>query len=145
MPITILVVEDFFKWQEEIRKILEFQCDLNVVATAACGLEAIQRAQELKPNIILMDVNLPDMNGFEVLRHIHESSPVSKVLFLSEERGLEFIKAAFKVGGSGYILKSDSQTDLLTGIRAILRGEQFISRSLADWRNVSNDEGQESI
>ena len=140
MSITILVVEDFLPWQGVIKAILGSQNDLNIIATASGGLEAIQKAQELKPDLILMDVSLPGMSGFEVARQIRIISPVFKILFLSERRGSDFIKAAFEVGGSGYVLKSDARADLLIGIRVILRGRQFVSRSLIDRSNATNGE-----
>ena len=109
--------------------------DLKVIATAIDGFEAIQKAIELQPDVILMDVSLPGMNGREATRHIRILCPASKILFLSEHRGSKLIEVAFPVGGFGYILKSDSHADLLIGIRAVLRGQRFVSRSLTDLLN----------
>ena len=78
-----------------------------------------------------MDISLPKMNGFETTRHIRLLSPASRILFLSERGGSDFIEAAFQAGGLGYVLKSDANADLIRGIRAVLlRGEQVVSHSL---------------
>ena len=133
MPATqILVVDDFLPWQCFIQQMFESETDLKIIATAADGLEAIQKATELQPDVILMDVSLPKLNGFEATRHIRMLSPASLILFLSEHRGPDLIEAAFKAGAWGYVLKADSNSDLFTGIRAILRGQQFVSHSLKD-------------
>jgi DNA-binding NarL/FixJ family response regulator len=110
------------------------EADLKIIATATDGLEAVQKATELQPDVILMDLSLPRMNGFEATRQIRTASPASKILFLSNQRDFDLIEAAFQVGGLGYVLKSDSSFDLVTGIRVILRGQQFVSRSVKDWR-----------
>jgi DNA-binding NarL/FixJ family response regulator len=101
---------------------------------AGDGLEAVQKAKEVQPGLILMDVTLPEMNGIEATRLIHILCPGSKVLFLSEHRDSAVIQTAFDVGASGYVLKSDSSADLIPGIRSVLLGQQFVSRSLAEWR-----------
>jgi len=112
----------------------ESEPDLRIITVASDGLEAVQKAKELQPGVILMDVSLPGMNGFEATRQIRIFSPSSKILFLSEHRGPDVIQAAFDVGASGYVLKSDSYLDLVPGVRAVLHNQQFVSQSLADWR-----------
>ena len=134
MPVTqILVVDDFLPWQQFVRGMLESELDLKIIATATNGSEAVQKATDLQPDIILMDVHLPVMNGLEAARLIRLRLPASRILFLSEHRGSDLIQAAFEAGGLGYVWKSDSYGDLLTGIRLVLRGERFVSRGLIDW------------
>jgi DNA-binding NarL/FixJ family response regulator len=128
--IQILVVDDFLPWHCLVQKTLESETDLKIRAIATDGLEAVQKATELRPDVILMDISLPKMNGFEATRHIRLLSSASRILFLSEHRGFDLIEAAFQSGGLGYVLKSDAGSDLLTGIRAVLRGQLFVSRSL---------------
>ena len=130
----ILVVDHFLPWQRFVSLMLESAPDLKIISVASDGLEAVQKAQELQPGVILMDVSLPEMNGFEATRQIRIFSPGSKILFLSEHRGSDLIQAAFDVGASGYVLKSDSYVDLVPGIRAVLHNEPFVSQSLTDWR-----------
>jgi DNA-binding NarL/FixJ family response regulator len=134
----ILVVDDFLPWQCFVQRMFESEMDLKIIATAADGREAVQKATELQPDVILMDVSLPKLNGFEATRNIRMLSPASLILFLSEHCGPDIIEAAFQAGASGYVLKTDSALDLLTGIRAILCGRKFVSHSLKDWHNASN-------
>lgn len=135
MSVTkILVVDDFLPWQQIVQEMLQSEADLKIIATATDGLEAVQKATELQPDVILMDLSLPRMNGFEAARQIRAASPASKILFLSNNRDFGLVEGALQVGGSGYVLKSDSSLDLVTGIRVILRGQQFVSRSVKDWR-----------
>lgn len=133
----ILVVDDFLPWHHFVLQLLESEADLNVIYLAADGLEAVQKAQELQPDVVLMDVNLPGLNGLETARRIRVVCPLSKILFVSEQRSLEVIEAAFSLGASGYILKTDSYSNLIPGIRAAVRDQQFVSRSLKDWREGS--------
>jgi len=108
----------------------ESEADLKIIATATDGSEAIQKARELQPDVILMDISLPGLNGFEATRQIRRLSPASKILFLSEHSSTDLIEAALQVGGSGYVWKSNCRSHLLTAIRVILRDQQFVSRRL---------------
>ncbi|HEY2458884.1 MAG TPA: response regulator transcription factor [Candidatus Acidoferrum sp.] len=128
-------MDNFLPWHNFVLTRLESETDLRIVSIASDGLEAIQKAKELQPDMILMDVSLPGMNGFEATRQIRTLSPASKVLFLSEYRSSDLIQAAFEAGGRGYVLKSDSNSDLIPGIRAVLLDQQFVSRSLTHWRD----------
>jgi len=134
-PHTILIVDDFAPWRRAVQRMFESETDFKIIGAAPDGLDAVQKAAELHPDIILMDISLPGLNGFEATRQIRKASPASRILFLSEKRSPDFINVAFQVGGSGYVLKSDCPEDLLPGLRAILRGEQFMSRSLIDSRD----------
>jgi DNA-binding NarL/FixJ family response regulator len=135
MPATqILAVDDFLPWHHFVLELFASQHDLQISAVAFDGLEAVQKAQEIHFDLILMDLSLPGMNGIDATRQIRAHSPGTKVLFLSEHRDSDLIQAAFDVGACGYILKSDSNLDLIVGIRAVLSGQQFVSRSLTNWR-----------
>jgi DNA-binding NarL/FixJ family response regulator len=134
-PRTILIVDDFAPWRRAVQRMFESETDLKIIGAAPDGLEAVEKAAEMHPDIILMDISLPGLNGFEATRQIRKACPAARILFVSEKRSSDFIKVAFQVGGLGYVLKSDCPEDLLPGIRAILRGEQFMSRSLMDCRD----------
>lgn len=114
------------------RDMLEPETDFKVIAIANDGREAVEKASHSQPELILMDISLRQLNGFDAARHIRASSPTSKIVFLAERDGSDFIDAAFQAGALGYILKSDAHSDLLAGIRAVLRGQRFVSRSLKD-------------
>jgi len=129
----ILVVDDYLPWQAFLFEIFERETDLKIIAVAVDGFEAVRKAKELQPDLILMDASLPGMNGFEATRVIRTTSPRVKILFLSEHRGVDVIRSAFDAGSSGYVLKMDSNTDLILGVRTVLVGKQFVSRSLTEW------------
>jgi DNA-binding NarL/FixJ family response regulator len=128
--IRILAVDDYAPLQRFISEMFEREKDLKIVAMASGGWEAVQIAKALHPDVILMDVSLPEMNGIEATERVREVSPESRVLFLSEHMGRDVIAGAFAAGGMGYVLKSDLLHDLIPGVRAILRGERYLSRSL---------------
>ena len=93
-------------------------------------METLQRARELQPDLILLDVGLPSINGIEAGRRIHELSPKTKILFVSEHNSLDVALAALGNGARGYLVKSDAGTELLPALEAVLRGEVFMSTSL---------------
>jgi CheY-like chemotaxis protein len=100
---------------------------LSVICVASDGLEAVQKAEELQPDLILLDIGLPSLNGIEVARQIRKLSPKSKILFLSQESSAEMVQGALGTGAQGYVVKSDAGSELLEGVNAVLRGERFVS------------------
>lgn len=133
MSVTrILLVDDFVPWQHLVLRLLESETDLQIISTAVDGTEAIQKAEELQPDLILMDLCLPGMDGIEATRQIRIVSSGSKVLFLTDHSEPDIVQAAFDVGASGYVLKSDFSADLIPGVRAVLLGQKFVSRSLTN-------------
>jgi len=117
---------------------LQSEIDLRIISVATDGLEAVHKAKEARPDLILMDLSLPGMNGIEATRQIRILSPGSRILFLSEHADSNLIRAALDAGACGYILKSESVSDLILGIRAVLLGQLFVSRSLTNWRKNSD-------
>ena len=131
MSVTrILLVDDFVPWQHLVLWLLDSETDLQIISTAVDGTEAVQKGGDLQPDLILMDLSLPGMNGIEATRQIRIASPGSKVLFLADYCEPDIVQATFNAGASGYVLKSDFNADLIPGIRAVLLGQKFISRSL---------------
>ena len=98
-----------------------------MICEVSNGLEAIQKAQELKPDLILMDIGLPGLNGIEAARRIRTLTPNTKIIFLTQESSLEVMREAVILGASGYVLKSQAETDLLIAVDAILQGKQFFN------------------
>jgi len=130
--VRILVVDDFVPWQHLILRLLESETKLQIISTAVDGTEAVQKAEELQPDLILMDLGLPGINGIEATRQIAIVAPGSKVLFLTHHSEPDMIQAAFDAGASGYVFKSDFNADLIPGVRAALLGQKFVSRSLTN-------------
>lgn len=129
--LRVLVVDDYEPIRRFIAGKIQQQPQLRIVAEVADGMEAVQKAEELQPDLILMDVGLPTIDGIEATRRIQKVSPNSKILFVSENRSSDIAEEALRCGGLGYVLKSDAGTDLLPAIDAVVRGKRFISVTLA--------------
>jgi DNA-binding NarL/FixJ family response regulator len=100
------------------------------VGEAADGLEALQRADELQPDLVLLDIHLPKLNGIQVAIRIGHASPGVKVLFTSQSTDADLVNAALSKGAHGYLLKVDAGKELLPAIESVLRGERFASRGV---------------
>lgn len=127
---TTLIVEDFAPFRRYALLTLQQRADFQAVYQAEDGLEGVRRAQELRPDLILLDIGLPDLNGIEAARRIRKISPGSKIIFLTQESSAEIVQEAFNLGAQGYLLKSDMDRELLLAIDAILQGKQFVSSGL---------------
>ena len=125
--IRILVVDDYAPWRHFISSILRQKRGCRVVCEVSDGLEAVQKARELQPDVILLDISLPKLDGIEAARQIHKLAPNSRVLFLSNEDSLELVEEALNSGASGYIVKADAGSELVKGVRAVFRGNRFLS------------------
>src|SRR5271155_1327046 len=106
---------------------LAMKRELQVVGEASDGPEAVQKAAELKPDLILLDIGLPTLNGIEAARQIRKLVPECKIIFLSQESSSEIIEEAMNVGASGYVVKSMAGHDLLTAVESVLLGGTFVS------------------
>jgi DNA-binding NarL/FixJ family response regulator len=118
--VRVLVVDDFEKWRRYLcATIQEIPC-IQVVGEAADGLEAIQKAKNLRPDVILLDIGLPRLNGIEVARRLRRISPECKIIFFTENRFSDVREECFRVGGSACVIKSDSASELIAAINAVL-------------------------
>ena len=129
--IRVLVVDDYEPWYRFVSNTLKNQPELEVVQHASDGLEAVEQAEQLQPDLILLDIGLPTLNGIEAATRIREVSPTSKILFVSENRSVDIAEKALRTGAAGYVVKSDAGRELLAGIKAVLEGKRFVSASLA--------------
>ena len=127
----ILVVDDFEPWRRFVSTTLQKQLTLQLIGEAVDGLEAVQKAQQLQPDLILLDIGLPTLNGIEAARRIRELSPKSKILFVSENRSWDIVEESLRTGAGGYVVKSDASDELLPATKAVLAGKRFVSASLA--------------
>jgi len=139
----VLIVDDYQPWRNFASTTLQGQPEWQVVGEATDGLEAIQQARQLQPDLILLDIGLPMINGVEAARRIREVSPASKILFLSENRSPDIVEEALNTGAGGYVVKSDAAKELLCAVEAVLRGKVFVSFSLTG-RGSINPEGEHS-
>jgi len=126
-PVRVLVVEDFEPFRNLIRAILAEQPGLQIIAEVSDGLDAVQKAAELKPHLSILDIGLPFLNGFDAARLIRRLAPDSRILFVSQESSPAIVQEAMNLGASGYVLKTRLASDLLTAVDAVLRGKTFVS------------------
>ena len=129
-PVRILVVDDFEPARRSVCAILRTQKQLQVVGEAGDGIEAVQKAQELKPDLILLDIGLPKLNGIEAASRLCQLLPGVKILFVTQNNDPDIVRAALSNGAKGYLLKADAASDLLPAIEDVLRGEVFVSRNI---------------
>ena len=129
--IRVLLVDDYEPWCRFLRLTLLAHEEFQVIGQFTDGPEAIQNAKELQPDLILLDIGLPTLNGIEAARHIRKVSPKSKILFVSENRSPDVAEEALRTGARGYVIKSDAARELLPAIKTILAGKRFISATLA--------------
>jgi DNA-binding NarL/FixJ family response regulator len=132
-PVRILVVDDFESWRRFICSILEKDSELKVICEASDGLEAVQKAEELKPDLIVLDIGLPSLNGIEAARRIREIAPATKILFLSQEPSADVVRGAFSLGALGYVVKAHAGSALLPAVDAVLRGRQYVSSGVKEY------------
>jgi DNA-binding NarL/FixJ family response regulator len=128
--IRILITDDYADWRRQVRSLLQARPEWQVIAEASDGLEAVQKAQGVKPDLILLDIGLPKLNGIEAARRIQQLSPSSKIIFLSQNNDLEIVRAALSTGARGYVRKTDVKKELIPAMDAVLLGKQFVSSSL---------------
>jgi CheY-like chemotaxis protein len=127
----ILIVDDYEPWRRFATSALQNQPGLLIVGEAADGLRAVEQARELHPDLILLDISLPTLNGIEAARRIRQHSSNPRILFCSQNLSPAVAEKAFGIGAAGYVIKSDAASDLLPAVAAVLRGERFVSRHFA--------------
>jgi DNA-binding NarL/FixJ family response regulator len=127
----VLVVEDYEPFRRFVCSTLGTRPELQIVGEASDGLEAVQKAEELQPDLIVLDIGLPTLNGIEAARRIRRLSPESKILFISQESSADVVQEALALGALGYVVKTHAGSELLAAVEAVLEGKRFISASLA--------------
>ncbi|OLB29640.1 MAG: hypothetical protein AUH13_14875 [Acidobacteria bacterium 13_2_20CM_58_27] len=127
---SVLLVEDFGPFRAFVSTLLREKPDVQVVSEASDGLEAVRRARELHPDLILMDIGLPGLNGIEAARRIRELAPRSRIVFLTQEGSSEVVEEALSSGALGYFHKPRAANDLFPAVAAVLEGKQFVSNGL---------------
>ena len=131
MPLRrVLLVEDYETVREFICRELGQRPEFQVIGQAPDGLQAVRLAESLQPDLILMDLGLPKLNGLEAAMRIRALAPGAKILFVSQESSSDIVREALRLGGHGYVHKLRAKTDLLPAIDAVFAGKRFVSSSL---------------
>lgn len=129
--IRLLMVDDHEIVRAGLRMLLQTQPDIEIVAEASNGREAVARARELQPDVVLMDISLPDLDGFEATQQIKRALPQTAVLALTMHESDEYFFRMLQAGASGYVPKKAAPTDLVSAIRTVYEGGVFLYPSLA--------------
>ena len=137
-PTSVLVVEDYAPFRKFVRSTLGERADVQVICEVADGLEAVQKAEELKPDLILLDIGLPTLNGIEAARQIRKLAPESKIIFVSQESDADIVQEALSTGPECYVVKTSAKSDLSAVIEAVCEGRQFVSGLLVQYVTGAN-------
>ena len=130
LSIRILIADDFEGWRNQVRSLLQGRPELQIICEVSDGAEAVQKSEELKPDLVLLDIGLPKLNGIEAARRIRQLSPNSKIMFISMENSPDVVQAALSTGSLGYVCKTKVRSELLAALEVVLQGKQFVSRGL---------------
>jgi DNA-binding NarL/FixJ family response regulator len=130
--VRVFVVEDYEPFRQFVCSMLGTRPDLQLVGEASDGLVAVHKAAELQPDLIVLDLGLPTLNGIEATRRIRQLCPESQILILSQESSAEIVQEALRLGAQGYVVKTQAGSELLSAVDTILRGRQFVSSGLSN-------------
>ena len=130
-PIRVLLADDHTLIRAGLRMVVVSQPDFTVVGEANDGREAVELAEQLKPDVVVMDIGMPSLNGIEACRQIHDSLPGSQVIMLSMHSDEGYVLRALKAGAKGYMLKDSAEADLASAIRAVTAGKSFFSPAVS--------------
>jgi DNA-binding NarL/FixJ family response regulator len=129
--VRVLVVDDYQPWRRFVSSELQKRPELQVICEVSDGLDAVHKAQELRPDLILLDIGLPTLNGMEAARQIRKFDTKPKIIFLTQESSPDIMQEALSLGAEGYLVKACAATELLTAVEAVLRGKEFVSSGVA--------------
>jgi len=130
VALRVLLVDDFEPWRRFVSTALQKQRGFQIVLEVSDGLQAVQKAAELYPDLILLDIGLPGLNGIEAARRIRKVAPDSKIIFLTEDSAEDVAEEGLRIGAVGYVVKADAARELLPAMRAVASGHRFVSARL---------------
>lgn len=130
--IRVLLADDHKILRQGVRMLIDSQADMEVVGEAKTGREAIEEARRLKPDVVVMDVSMPELNGIEGTRQICDEMKHTRVLALSMHKDAVYVREILRAGARGYLLKDSEDDDLVRAIRCVQRGEAFLSPAISD-------------
>ena len=142
--VRTIVVDDFEPFRRCLRSILGSRPGLKVIGEASDGLEAVQKAKELQPDLILLDIGIPTLNGVQACQRISTVAPHAKIVFVTQENDADVARESLGNSPRAYVLKLDANSDLLHAVDAVLEGRQFVSTRLKHltWANQPSQAGQ---
>jgi DNA-binding NarL/FixJ family response regulator len=142
-PISVLLADDHDILRDGLKAVLALAGDITVVGEARTGSEAVLETERLRPDVVLMDISMPELDGVEASRRIRQQTPDTRVLFLTMHEAEEYFFRALQAGAAGYVIKRTAAADLLAAVRAVARGESFLSPSMA--RALVNDYAERGV
>ena len=125
--LRILVVDDHDAVRKAICQLLRSQSDFEVVCEVADGFEAVRRAEELQPDVVVLDISMPNLNGIEAARHVRRVAPGAEILFLTQDNSSQIVREALSTGARGYVLKTEAANELIDAVYAVGQHKQFVS------------------
>jgi len=132
MPIRVLIADDHTVVAEGLKHLIEAERDIEVVACVGDGREAVQQARDTQPDVVLMDLSMPELNGADATRAILERDPKCRVIVLSMYAQREYVRRALKAGAAGYVVKRSAAKEVVDAIRAVHAGQRYLSPRVAD-------------
>lgn len=132
MTVTILLADDHPIVRQGMKHLLDAESDLTIVGEAADGLQTVQLVEKLRPNVLIVDMMMPGLNGLEILRQVKKRSPATYSIVLSMQSADAYVVEALKSGASGYILKDTGPSELINAVRQVLQGQRFLSPKLSE-------------
>jgi len=125
-----MVVDDFAPWRRFLNTLMIVTPEWQISGEAVTGAEALEKVRELEPDLVLLDIDLPDINGIDVARQLQTIAPNAKVIFLTAESSPEIVRAALDTGALGYLLKAQVVNELLPALKSVFAGKNFISQGI---------------
>ncbi len=129
--INVLIADDHSLMRQGLKQILELEDDIKVIGLAVDGIDTVKKAEQLKPNVILLDINMPNMNGIQALRRLRDIGSDAKVIMLTIHEDKEYLLETINIGAEGYVLKDAESSSLIQAIRSVYKGKPYVHPTLA--------------
>jgi len=131
-PVRVLLVDDSEPWRQFVSLALQVETRCQIIGEVSDGAGAVRQAQQLQPDLIILDIGLPNLNGLEAARLIRKQAPESRILFLSQNQSWDIVEAALQAGAGGYVVKAHAGKELMPAVESVLGGQQFVSAGVSN-------------